>query len=716
LPQTDLVNGISDVADKMPPRILVVDDIPDQVEGIIHLLEKEHFDVILANSKESALRILEGGTFDIALIDVKLCEEEPNNRDGLYVAERILTLAPEARVIFISRLTSLDVGSLLQMFNRNPELVNGRLAEAYVDKSDPEAVVKMSQLILGAKHGEKYWVPILANAETWKSVKLDLDTKVGKVIRNRRIEFIDGERQCLHILRRLANDDLMPLKEIRIILVNTGRSRTVVLTIKAKYSPTDVERLTVVKIGDREIVEAERVNFIKWVPGFVKFASYPSMTGAAANRQLAGIGYSMVGEVNEPAPTFVEQFWDMAESDSQTVLDEVFHSLLVPKKLPKIVRGSTLWKEYKSRFRQLQDNNILASDLARFCKGCGITVKEGSWTIPLGKVSRTVVRPTDIVNTDFFGPYWVSVVHGDLHGENILVSKDERTLGNKTFLIDFAHIGEHHVFLDYVVMEVSVRMHLLKRLFSRIPDALLDDYIASWVQFEEWLAINENDHGKWEACEALAGKEMLLRLARLILWLRKNAWLHGFNDTYHNYYGALGMACLTSPYLPDNSPDNTRYATRRALLSCAAFSLVKAHNETGRRPLDDAMATRESRDAFLNSLLEVGISRIGQDAKGELRALFRELPRPLLQAAATSGLSIQQQLNDEMPNFSNAAAHVKSSDSLTCSLNQTERSTVINLVVAIKTLESLEHVQMKSIKDELNQWIHKAWIREATNG
>jgi hypothetical protein len=593
------------------------------------------------------------------------------------------------------------------MFNRRADLVNGRLAEAYIDKADIAAVVDMCRSVLGAKQDRSWRVPIFADGDTWNAMKLDLHSKIAKGMRTRGSELVDGERQCIQILRRLASDDLMPLKEVRLDRVNHGRSRTIVLTTTARYDPTGAMRSTVVKIGDRALVQGERDNYVRWVPSFVRFAAYPEMTGAASSRQLAGIGYSMLGDSNDPAETFVDRYWDLAEEDSQKILDDVFNSLLAPKQDPKEQHNSTIRQEYGDRFQQLQKDDF-ADAIGRYCRHCKIDARQDSWVIPVGNRSRTVSSPMIVIDDEMFKSFWVSVVHGDLHGENIIVGKD-----NRPFLIDFAHIGERHVFLDYVVMEVSVRMHLLKSLLSRLPKEEVQKYVGTWIEVEEWLTLDEQERGENIPSEGVKGMEALTRLGRLVLWLRKNAWLHGFEDTYHNYYGALGMASLTSPFLPDDTEEKVKYGVRKALLSCAAFSLAKAPTMAGRRPLDDAMATPDSRDAFLASLLVASRLRIGQDAKKECRALLRELSIPALRVSAESGRGLRQALNEDMPQFSRALGEHRAGNGLAHALPETDCKVLGELVLALNVLASVEHIDVKGLKDRMRQWKEEMWAQRA---
>ena len=708
-----MTNDIHDVGKGCPPQILVVDNQLDQIATLLHELAHEGLSVLTADSRPRAMEVLASSVVDVALVDVNLRDpDEKGNRDGIFLADDMATIAPETQVIFISRPVYLDVQSLLHMFNPDPNLANCRLGAAYVDKADTEAVVEMCLSILGAKNDVEWPAPIFADEASWRSVRKDLDAKVSGVIKERGRGLVDGERQCLQILRRLASHELMPLKQIAIEHLGRGRSRTMVLTMAAKYSPTDVQHLSVVKLGDREIVQGERSNYLKWVPSFVQSVAYPAMTGAAASRQLAGIGYSMLGESNEPAQTFVDRFWSLPEKKVFQILDSVFHSLLVPKQAPTEKRGRNIRNEYQTRFRRLADSAKLEADLTPLCTHCGIKVSQDSWAIAVGKRLRKVHRPTDLIESHFFNPYWVSVVHGDLHGENVIVLSDEVVSDDmRAFLIDFAHIGEHHVFLDYVVMEISVRFHLLSRFLRSVEMSQVDELMSRWVEIEEWFAEGDTTKSEDPPWDISAPNDPLAILARVVMWLRSNAWLHGFNDSYHNYYGAIGMTALTSPFLPDESGDRVRYAVRKALLSCAAFSLDRVHRDAAtnprRTPWRDAAAAGAKRvDLFLANLLEANRSRISRAAKGELQAFCRRVSPEGQRIAAGPASMHCDLLRADMPLLGQALKKYGNLDSPHSDLETSEYRALTdafvaaNLFAQVDSADPLAHLQSK-----FNDWL-----------
>jgi ActR/RegA family two-component response regulator len=69
-------------------KILIVDDQAVYLQSLEFVLSKR-FDVITAKSKEEAISSLEKVSFDIALLDIRLSENDSTNNDGLRILEWI---------------------------------------------------------------------------------------------------------------------------------------------------------------------------------------------------------------------------------------------------------------------------------------------------------------------------------------------------------------------------------------------------------------------------------------------------------------------------------------------------------------------------------------------------------------------------------------------------------------------------------------------------
>jgi CheY-like chemotaxis protein len=559
------------VSSNSPPSILVADNRLGQLSTLMDLLERHGFSLTPVSSRQDALRALESNIFDLALLDVSFTDVV-GEAEGLILAQDIARRAPETPVVFISRPEFINVEIVLKMFNLDEETRGSRLAEAYVNKYEPDRVLETCRAVLTSSGCVAPVAPIRVDEESWRSIETQLTKKVGADFKQRSEPLVTPVRQFVQILRRITFHHCMRLREVRVQSVSRGRSRTVVVVATSTYKPTDAEHHIVIKIGTTEMLKIERDNYLQWIQSFVQCGSYPTLTTFVTSRQLAGIAYSMVKSEGEPAPTFTDRFWEMSEEQSRAVLARVFGDMLLTHDRALIARARTLQQEYRDRFRALKNTQQLELNLASICDSVKIGRASGSrWEFLIGREWVRTRNPLQAIPEDFFDPYVEAVVHGDLHTDNVIVPQD------RTFLIDFAHTGPHHVFLDYVTMEVSVRYYLLRQLLER-PGSDVEAQSRRWLELEIALArldpiqmfsVTASDLGDDVPPE-------LARLMNVIIWLRHSAFVRGYRDSYRNYFAAVGMASITLPLLPDESSKPVRHAIRRTILLTASLALDKA--------------------------------------------------------------------------------------------------------------------------------------------
>ncbi len=78
-------------------RILVVDDDSIVLSSCDRILRAEGHEIVTARSASEALRTLEGDTFDLMLVDVKMPEY-----DGMYLTGNVKQRWPDLPVIMMS--------------------------------------------------------------------------------------------------------------------------------------------------------------------------------------------------------------------------------------------------------------------------------------------------------------------------------------------------------------------------------------------------------------------------------------------------------------------------------------------------------------------------------------------------------------------------------------------------------------------------------------
>lgn len=87
-------------------RVLILDDREDYLRALQAALRKD-FEVVFATSIEEASQLLDG-TVQVALVDVRLSEQDPSNRDGLRFLDQAKRRYPGMSVIMMSAYRDVD--------------------------------------------------------------------------------------------------------------------------------------------------------------------------------------------------------------------------------------------------------------------------------------------------------------------------------------------------------------------------------------------------------------------------------------------------------------------------------------------------------------------------------------------------------------------------------------------------------------------------------
>jgi len=120
-------------------KILVVDDIEDYLYDIETYLEDD-YKVLLAKSKKESLEILENNEISLAILDIRLDEDDPDNQEGLELLKWVKKNKPDTPVITMSAYKEFDYAV---------DALN--LGAAYFIKKpiEPDKLTKMTKELIG---------------------------------------------------------------------------------------------------------------------------------------------------------------------------------------------------------------------------------------------------------------------------------------------------------------------------------------------------------------------------------------------------------------------------------------------------------------------------------------------------------------------------------------------------------------------------------------
>ncbi|MFZ5926308.1 MAG: response regulator [Acidobacteriota bacterium] len=88
------------------PKILILDDREDYLRALQAALRRD-FEAVCARSLQEAVQLMDA-TVQVALVDVRLSEQEPANREGLVFLEKLRERYPATPVIMMSAYRDVD--------------------------------------------------------------------------------------------------------------------------------------------------------------------------------------------------------------------------------------------------------------------------------------------------------------------------------------------------------------------------------------------------------------------------------------------------------------------------------------------------------------------------------------------------------------------------------------------------------------------------------
>lgn len=89
------------------PTLLIVDDVEEYLRSLRRALSSE-WTIVCAQSIEESKHALSLGVPDVALLDVRLSEAKPENRDGLLLLKYLREQYPGVRVVMMSAYRDFD--------------------------------------------------------------------------------------------------------------------------------------------------------------------------------------------------------------------------------------------------------------------------------------------------------------------------------------------------------------------------------------------------------------------------------------------------------------------------------------------------------------------------------------------------------------------------------------------------------------------------------
>lgn len=433
-------------------RILLVEDDENAYDPIIRWLKEESFIVRLATSYVEAKSALETDHFHLAVIDIRLVDEDDKNTEGLQLLEDI------------EQLHLRDVMATIVITAHQEYAL-----KAWDLKAD-RLVIKeagyLRKLVQVAKELQREKISINFDL-AYMSDSLNVLEEVAEDV-----NWSMAERPSTKLLapqvRDLFGKLFMDARNLYISKLTPGLTGAAVVHVQPTWNE-GTGRSYVAKVGRKDKVETERRHYKENVERFLT-ANSVAQADVRYSRHLGALLY-----------TFAE-----SQGVALKEFDEFYH-----RSEPNLVVDS-LRALFKQTYRYWFDNpeRVLTDVPQLYYEAFQLDRKkligriqivlpeldpEAEW-IQLTPGKEKVLNPVAWLEThkqECVIQVHKCITHGDLTGRNIMVDES-----GKCWLIDFYRTYKSHILRDFVILETDVKYRLMSLLsltdFLHLEEALLE--------------------------------------------------------------------------------------------------------------------------------------------------------------------------------------------------------------------------------------------------
>ncbi len=422
-------------------RVLVVEDVPDVRVTISGLLSDEGYYVRSVSSRGEALSLLETERFHVAVLDVRLDETDEGNQEGMLLMHEIKEKDPTSVIIILTGFATVKmVQEALQ-----PDETGSALAFSFLEKSE---MLQLPEHVRGAFENAVRFNPAL-------DVR-GLEAFLASLPKKLRFNTIPAPPpdqladEADELLRKL----FCRCEGIHVQDVRGGYSDAAVFQVVPWYPARGQGEALIAKIGEPAIIDQEINNYKNHVQGVVGGHRLPKDLDYARTRSMAGIVYSFagLGEVKDFAA-----FYQQAElSEIVPVIENLFYETCFPKRADAgAVAKDTDLRELYMQLLYLYEP-VLRASLEKTMGGRHPFHKDGEQTIWLADTVPLVNPVTFALSSDLRADVYMTILHGDLNGYNVLIDRHR-----ETWLIDFAKTCRGPLLQDYATFETFLRLSLV---------------------------------------------------------------------------------------------------------------------------------------------------------------------------------------------------------------------------------------------------------------
>ncbi|TKJ36414.1 MAG: hypothetical protein CEE38_11395 [Planctomycetes bacterium B3_Pla] len=294
---------------------------------------------------------------------------------------------------------------------------------------------------------------------------------------------IEIKNELRHILGKLFAGDTNSESIAREITVEpfegAGKSSSVLLQITPTILLDKEKKMSaILKFGPRTDILQEASRYDKYVQWFLTVDQTVRKIGFAETQSYAAILYSFPRDKPDGIVSFSEY---MRENDTDSILDIIRKMFNVDNQNWLSVDGNklvdveeTFFQHYylekviQSDIDEMRENHlgILKSQINKLEKSLKEDIVEfAGENVVIKPLSLSIPNPVTFLERPLAEQVKMTVIHGDLHAENILIDDDS----GRYFFIDFFYTGIGDIYRDFIELEISTRYDLFSS--RRLSDA-----------------------------------------------------------------------------------------------------------------------------------------------------------------------------------------------------------------------------------------------------
>ncbi len=515
-------------------RILVVDDLPDWRTTLSGILFDEGYEVRAAGSREDALEMLQAEQFHLAVLDVRLDEQDEDNREGLTLMRQIKDFDPTIQVIILTGYA--DVRMVQEALRPHSD---GRRAYSFVEKQNFRELLADIEQVFQEEIKINRDLSIRAEDDFLQQMpgKLRFTEQTKPPIAQLQIEIDELLRKLFYTCDKII---LQP--------VDQGFSGAVVFRVEPHFYQRGQGEVVVTKIGEWPLIAQEEQNFDQAVQGIVGGNRLPQQLERTRTRSLGGLVYSFAGLGNPMS--FIEFYTQSTPTDITPVLENLFLKTCFPwGRANKVHAHSFDFTKHYFEHLHLNADKLRRAYSNLFGKRHAPDyINKSNFRF----LNQTLINPIEfILEKPLKGDVYLSPVHGDLTGYNVLLDHHL-----ETWLIDFGRTGQGLLLQDFASFENFVKFSLLTNV----------DHHA----FYEWenALVNTPALQPPNQLRDRAIPNSLSRMHQTILTVRQLAYQVSGNDHWREYLISLLFHALKLITIMNLKPIQRDLALVSAALIC----------------------------------------------------------------------------------------------------------------------------------------------------